>query len=603
MRLACVIVASSISIAAIAAPTATPIPQTGIVRDASGVASIFDTDPAAVRGELVLGLGGTPGDCTISPDGRRGYVTDFNYQLWVVDLTSVPPQLAPGINPIVISNPGEDVAATADGRFLVICDGGTFTPVSVVDTQSRSEVDTLSLGGSCNSVDVCSTGSVLVTSHAGTVRRLIIDAAGQLSDTGESLSVPNGAQNVVCSPDGAAGVAVGAARSIRSFRIPGLIPVSDRVISQNGRSGAMALDGTRFYVRSFNTIDAFDFDSVSGELGAAPVFSVGTGGSFPYFGIDQLAVDLSGTRLYVTEPHRLAVFDSVTGTSLPPLLVPDLAESGGICLGTRAADECVVSACDDGNVCTDDACDGSACVNVPNADSCGEPEDCSVSHVCSEGSCVETAPQDCDAPCPPGFTDDEPFCKKTYEIDASLLDNLNDSCDGTGTNRFNCEGLPYGFHWTDVSDGVGEPWLAVVDLVVGRNCAGGFREFKLNGTTIFGFATQADCSCSPGHTPRSLHAGASTYVKDGLNIFSVVPADGCGGLSTGPTLDGLFGRVTVSFYRQDPNCSTGTCNPATNRCEYDGSGLRRRRSMHGRHVRRPRWLRPHRVTQCFVRRR
>ena len=59
---------------------------------------------------------------------------------------------------------------------------------------------TFFLGSDCDSVDVCRDGSVLVSSTAGVVRRLVLDASGNLSDTGESLAVDS-PQNVTCAPD------------------------------------------------------------------------------------------------------------------------------------------------------------------------------------------------------------------------------------------------------------------------------------------------------------------------------------------------------------------------------------------------------------------
>src|SRR5436190_6851497 len=85
---------------------------------------VFDTVPRSILVSFYVGTGGSIDDCVISPDGRRGYVTDSNRHVWVVDLTSSPPQLAQGTNPIVLSGRGLDIAATADGRFLVVCDGG-----------------------------------------------------------------------------------------------------------------------------------------------------------------------------------------------------------------------------------------------------------------------------------------------------------------------------------------------------------------------------------------------------------------------------------------------------------------------------------------------
>lgn len=111
-----------------------------------------------------------------------GFFTNFQSNLTVADLSTVPPTLAAGSNPIPISNPGEDTALSADGKFLVVCDGSLIVPVSVVDVATKTEISTLDTGSDCDSVDVCSDNSVLITSvRAGTVERLQLSASGVLT--------------------------------------------------------------------------------------------------------------------------------------------------------------------------------------------------------------------------------------------------------------------------------------------------------------------------------------------------------------------------------------------------------------------------------------
>lgn len=555
-----------------AQPTAIPTPELGMVADTFGMVFVFDTDPRSVLGAIHVGPGGIAGDCVISPDGRRGFVTDSNRHVWVVDLTSIPPQLAQGTNPIAISGLGVDLASTADGRFLVVCDSGFVNLVSVIDVAGRVESSTFNVGASCNSVDVCSDGSVLVASSgAEFVRRLVIDQTGHLSNTGETLFVVEPG-NVYCSPDGRAGVAMSHNGQLRSFRIPGLMPVSTRSRSAYGASGAMAKDGTRFYGRSFDGIDAFDFDQATAELGAAPAFSVsvGSAGFYNFGGADQLALDLDGTTLYTPAQYQLGVNDAGTGAPLPALLMPDLLTSGGICFGPQNQSGCQVEECDDANPCTDDVCGDTGCLHVPdNSNSCGTADNCVETHVCSAGTCVSSGPGDCNAACPPGFSFTGGVCQKSYDIDASLLDHLNDSCDGSGTNRFHCETAPYGFHWTDVSGGgVGRVSGLDLRLVTGVNCAGGQSEVRFNGVPIDRVDPAVDCNCSPVHTLFRSFPDSAPYQKDGLNAISIIPTGSCEGLSASPILDGLFARVIVSYARQDPNCSTGVCNATTGNCDY-----------------------------------
>jgi hypothetical protein len=309
-------------------------PRLGMVMDdPTHTAVVIDGLGSTVVGNVHLTSGDTVGDCAISPSGQLGFATDFASRLWVIDLTSTPPRLASGTNPIPISNPGEDVSLTADGRFAVVCDGTSFAPVSVVDVAARSERAVFNLGAPCNSVDVCPDGSVLVSSFdEGRVRRLVLGATGLLSDTGETLSVPQ-PTNVYCSPDAKSGVVVSATHSwIRSFRVPGLHQVDERTLPSGGVSGAMARDGTRFYVRTFSgEVDAFAYNSATGALGAAPAFSLSVGPAQTYYGIEQMAVDHEGHKLYVPDPFRVRVFDAGTGATLPEIAAPGMSGPTGVC--------------------------------------------------------------------------------------------------------------------------------------------------------------------------------------------------------------------------------------------------------------------------------
>jgi hypothetical protein len=64
---------------------------------------------------------------------------------------------------------------------------------------------------------------------------------------------------------------------------------------------------------------------------------------------------------------------------------------GGTCTGG------LPPACDDGNVCTDDACDPAAgCVNAPNAASCDDGDACTTGDACGAGACGGGPALDCD---------------------------------------------------------------------------------------------------------------------------------------------------------------------------------------------------------------
>jgi DNA-binding beta-propeller fold protein YncE len=305
----------------------------GMVADhATQSVTVFNADTDTVLGTVPI-LQGLIGDCAIAPDSRLGFVTDFLQTLWVIDLSASPPALAAGVNPIPISNQGEDLALTPDGRFLVVCDGGLVQPVSVVDVASRMEIDTLDLGISCNAVDVCEDGSVLISSQSdGKVHRLVLDEAGQLSDTGEAVSADSPI-NVVCAPGGRSGVAI--EDQVRSFLVPGLAPVDAPNIPDNVGSGLAAAftpAGGQVFVRSHGVLSGFSFDPETADLSPAPLFQMPLAPTLIFYGIDQIAMHPDGSKLYVSNPPVVSIFDPETRAPLGAIAGPAIVQPTGVCL-------------------------------------------------------------------------------------------------------------------------------------------------------------------------------------------------------------------------------------------------------------------------------
>src|SRR5262249_30647737 len=120
-----------------------------VVDNATKSVIVFDTMTDTVVGTVAIGNGFVSGDCSITADGTRGFATDFSNRIWVIDLTTSPPRLASGQNPIPIANPGEDTSISPDGKFLLVCSGGAAAPVSVIDIATQKQIRTFSLGSSC----------------------------------------------------------------------------------------------------------------------------------------------------------------------------------------------------------------------------------------------------------------------------------------------------------------------------------------------------------------------------------------------------------------------------------------------------------------------
>jgi len=304
-----------------------------VIDDNNHTAIVFDGDTGSVLGEVLVGAGGVVGDCSITPDGTKGFVTDFASRLWVIDLSTTPPSLAGGPNPVYLSNYGEDSSITPDGRYVVVCDGSAVQPVNVVDVASQTVVSTFNLGMSCNSVDVCDDGSVLFTSASGPVGRLRIDGAGTLTDTGER-AFTSGPNNVLCAPgSGSALVITRDADRVQSFTLPGLVPVDSRSLSGYfGISGATDPTGTRLYTRdNGGNVDVFDYNPSTGALGAAPRLTIPILNTPTFYGVDQMAIHPDGSKLFVPQPGVLKVFDPNTGAVLQEITSLSLSGPTGVC--------------------------------------------------------------------------------------------------------------------------------------------------------------------------------------------------------------------------------------------------------------------------------
>ncbi len=321
-----------------------------IADDASNRAVVFNADTDTITGSVLLPGANLVGDCSINNSQTLGFVTDFASHLFVINL--VPPALAPGTNPVPISNFGEDVDLTADQNFAVVCDGSAVQPVSSVNIATRTQVSTLATGSpDCNSVDVATNGSVLVTSSSsGNLRRLLIDGAGTLTNTGEVAAIGAEPNNVVVAPGNASGVVINrSGGTFRSFTIPGLAFVDTRTISGAGPfglAGVFNAAGDRLFVRGNNgaggTVDVYAYTPATGAVGAVPLFSIAVGTTPTFFGMDQLALHPSGGKVYVSWAGGVRVYSAATGALLTTIASVDTAGPTGVCFAAVAgAPSCV----------------------------------------------------------------------------------------------------------------------------------------------------------------------------------------------------------------------------------------------------------------------
>jgi DNA-binding beta-propeller fold protein YncE len=310
----------------------------GLVADESGFVHVIDTRTNTVLGSVAIpdiDADNADGDCAVTTNGRFGFVSNFDSEIWVIDLTQSPPALAAGINPILISNPGEDMDISPDGKYLVITDGydGEDVPISVVDIAARTEVSTKIVANNHCAVDVLRDGSVLVLSYDSlTAYRLIINSAGELIDTGEAITVeyPN---NIYGAPNSKSGFLVEYwSDKIKSFTIPGLTLVDTRSLPGVGVCGVFHPAGNKIYVRTIDDsyVLGYRFDPITGDLDSEPFFTIPVALCTGYFGMDQMDITPDGNRLYVPEGNLLKAYDANSGILLYTISDPNFGSLTGM---------------------------------------------------------------------------------------------------------------------------------------------------------------------------------------------------------------------------------------------------------------------------------
>jgi DNA-binding beta-propeller fold protein YncE len=174
---------------------------------------------------------------------------------------------------------------------------------------------------------------LIVSSSTNSTRRLTIDSNGNLTDTGEIL-VSSSPLNVHGAPGATSGFVVSFSNNVQSFMLPRLTPVDRRTLSGlwGGASGLVHPAGDRIYVRSSDgPVDVFTYNSVTGALGSTPLLSFPTASTSPFYGIHQMAITPDGNKLYVPQPHALAVYDASTGHVLTSITHPAIVQPTGVC--------------------------------------------------------------------------------------------------------------------------------------------------------------------------------------------------------------------------------------------------------------------------------
>lgn len=209
-----VLAAASPINAAVPQSTPTTIPSRGVIVASSNQAAFYvvypfrgnepNSAPAAyVYGPFLSGELGTnetsPGvlnenlfDVEVTPDGRTALFSNFpESTVYFVDITQpLTPQIKGHTK---ISFFAEDMAVTADGRYVLVSDGGFAPKIASIDIQSMNIVEEFALpvdnsipetpvNRTAAAIAVASNGTVIAMDYSeGKIYTLLIDNTGHLS--------------------------------------------------------------------------------------------------------------------------------------------------------------------------------------------------------------------------------------------------------------------------------------------------------------------------------------------------------------------------------------------------------------------------------------
>lgn len=293
--------------------------------------SIFDTDTLGLIQQIPLAADVI--DVAITSDNRKAVVSSFNSKtMFQIDLRKIPAQVvASAVSPTFL----EDVQLTPDDRFALSVDGSASNQDIVSYSLKKNDfVSTLPTSAQAVAVSPTGNGLVLTAEYsANKVRRFIIQRNGTLTDTGQEIAAGNNPININFSPDGSFAFVAGTSNTVTvlSTIIPDRISlISTVTASFNPQSMAVASDGSHVFVLGLTNVDIFAFDPVAGSLTLERSFAHGLGIT-SYYGVDQIALDPSETRLFISASGQVAVF-STFGTKLGT--VSGAAGPGGLAIAS-----------------------------------------------------------------------------------------------------------------------------------------------------------------------------------------------------------------------------------------------------------------------------
>jgi hypothetical protein len=314
----------------------------GLVTDnESDELRLFDADTGIIVASLRGAPGQINGDCALSEDESTGFSSNAGRNISVFKISNSAAGKTVDFSSIEISNAGVDMSLSPDGRLLVSTGAGYIDePLSIIDTVSQVEVATSAPFLDHTSAEFCDDGTLLLTTTYGNSLAAPFDNAiydarvgpdGEVQLGGNRLSSGAQPNNGSCAPGSKAGVLLDREAGLTSFTLPGLKKAEFAALHGGTAVAAVfSRSGERLYVRTSNTVEAFDFNPFDGTMQADWVHAVSF--SAEYFGIDQIALDPDSGKLYVDGGRVLLILDPESGRQTGSVQAGDAT---GVCFAQR----------------------------------------------------------------------------------------------------------------------------------------------------------------------------------------------------------------------------------------------------------------------------
>jgi hypothetical protein len=302
---------------------------------------LFNAETGSIVASLSGSGGSISGDCALSRDESTGFSSNADSNISVFNVPNSASGHAIDVSHIEISNAGVDMTLSPDGSLLVSVGAGyAYEPLSIIDTARKVEVATSEPFLDHTSAEFCDDGTLLLTTTYGVSFARPFDNAmydarvgpdGELQLGGNRLSSGAQPNNGSCAPGSKAGVLLDREAGLTSFTLPGL-KEADFANLQGGIAVSAVFNnfGDRLYVRTTDTIEAFTFNPLTGEMKADWVRNLSF--SAEYYGIDQIAMDSQSGKLFVDGGKELLILDPLSGEQTGLVQAGDAM---GVCFAQR----------------------------------------------------------------------------------------------------------------------------------------------------------------------------------------------------------------------------------------------------------------------------